>query len=379
MLAYTWKVRLSFHFIQQLFLFCFIFSWLCLPPSWAQTPASTKSTKEQTQQVANKSPRQLIRVLCIDGGGTRGIISARILQAFEEKSGKPIHQLFDIIVGTSTGGILALALTMPNPEKPQKAMYQAKEMVQFYMNEGPKIFQRSIWRTLYTGFGLWGGRYDRKNLDDALLAVFKDSRLSQALCPVGVLSYSVEKHRPRFWTSYIAKQEARKDHYIRDAAGATSAAPTYFDPKVVITTPLKERLTEVDGGIYANNPALAAIIALCYLYPNFQREDLVVVSVGTGRGVNNPRHQQGLKRILHLFDEMIDANEDLVDETISALFSHFYDFQAILPEDLTPMDKAEQRHLQQLIKLTEEQVIDERKKDIEDLVSKLVATSAKVK
>ena len=327
-----------------------------------------------TVKTASKRKAPPIRVLCINGGGVRGIIPAWLLQSFEEQTNQPIHALFDVIVGTSTGGIIALAITMPNPAYPQQAMYKAQDLVQFYIEEAPRIFQASLWRQLSTGFGLWGPRYDRTNLDNILAEYFKDSRLSQALCHVGVLSFSIEKRLPRLWTSYTAQKNRYKNHYSRDAAAATSAAPTYFAPKTVLAldkNTKEEHLTEVDGGIYANNPALSALLAVAELYPDFSRKDLLVVSLGTGES-NEPGHSyKGLGGIRRLISDMMRASEDMVDDMLAAIIPRYYHFQLGLSKELIPLDNGDSRHLNKLLRHTE-QLLKARKKDMHTLLKQLV-------
>lgn len=293
-------------------------------------------------------------------------------QAFEEKTGRPVHELFDIVVGTSTGGIIGLALTMPNPQQAGQAMYQAEDLVKFYLEQSSRIFQRSIWRKVSSGFGIWGAKYDRRHLDEVLEEFFQDSRLAQALCPVGVLSYSLEKQLPRLWSSYVAQQEERKNHYMRDAAGVTSAAPTYFAPKEVLTAPHMERLAEVDGGIYANNPAIASLIATAHLYPDFKRQDMVVVSIGTGkRGSKRKYGFSGISGISRLISSMMDATGELVDEAVAAITpGNYYDIEVVLPEELMPMDESNQEHLQKLIKHAEQLLAADEAK-ISELLQKL--------
>ena len=87
-----------------------------------------------------------IRVLSIDGGGIRGIIPALMLGEIERRTNKPIAELFDLIAGTSTGGILALGLTVPGPDG--KPKYCADELVQLYKEEGPRIFHRPTWHRI---------------------------------------------------------------------------------------------------------------------------------------------------------------------------------------------------------------------------------------
>ena len=270
--------------------------------------------------IPTSNPSKPIRILCLGGGGVRGVITARILQALEEQTEQSIHNLFDIILGTSTGGIIGLGLTMPHPECPSKAMYKAEHFVQFYLKQSRRIFQKSIWRMLISGFGLWGARYDRKYLDEALEEVFQENKLTQALCPVGVLSYSLEKQLPRLWSSYVAQQEARKNQYMRDAAAITSAAPTYFAPKTIFASKGRETLVEIDGGIFANNPAIAALIAVVDLYPNFQRKDLIIVSIGSSKHRSKEQDNfSGITGIGRLINTMIAARGEFVDEALGAI------------------------------------------------------------
>ncbi len=89
----------------------------------------------------------MIRVLSIDGGGIRGIIPSVVLAAIEQRTGQPIANTFDLIAGTSTGGIIALALAKPGQgSKPQ---YSADQLIQLYEQEGQRIFSRSLWHRAY--------------------------------------------------------------------------------------------------------------------------------------------------------------------------------------------------------------------------------------
>ena len=87
-------------------------------------------------------------VLSIDGGGIRGIIPAMVLHHLETATGHPAADLFDLMVGTSTGGILALGLAQPDPEKPAKSRYSARDLADLYANRGSQIFGKNIWRQL---------------------------------------------------------------------------------------------------------------------------------------------------------------------------------------------------------------------------------------
>jgi uncharacterized protein len=105
------------------------------------------------------------RILSIDGGGIRGLIPAIQLALLEERTDKPVHQLFDMVAGTSSGGINALALAGPT-------WRWASRVVDFYTEWGPKIFSRSLGRTLLSGNQLLKSKYDGTELDKALYEHF---------------------------------------------------------------------------------------------------------------------------------------------------------------------------------------------------------------
>jgi patatin-like phospholipase/acyl hydrolase len=113
-----------------------------------------------------------MRVLAIDGGGIRGLIPALVLAELERRPGRRTFQLFDLIAGTSTGGILACALCAPDP-------MPASRLVALYTEEGPEIFDRSIFRRIRSGEGLLDEKYDSAALDRTLARLLEEERLSE--------------------------------------------------------------------------------------------------------------------------------------------------------------------------------------------------------
>ena len=102
-----------------------------------------------------------MRVLAIDGGGIRGLIPALVLAELERRAGRQVFELFDLIAGTSTGGILACALCAPEA-------LPAAELVALYEEEGPEIFDRSLFQRIRSAEGLLDEKYDDAALDRAL-------------------------------------------------------------------------------------------------------------------------------------------------------------------------------------------------------------------
>ena len=123
--------------------------------------------------------------------------------------------------------MIALGLAPNNKNTPQLS---ASDLVNIYLEKSKDIFKPSIFRKIYTGFGLWGSRYSRKNYDSILSSIFKDNVLSELECNVFIPSYSLNDKKPIILSNYFAAQSKENDFYFRDVAAATSAAPTYFPP-----------------------------------------------------------------------------------------------------------------------------------------------------
>ena len=218
-----------------------------------------------------------MKVLSIDGGGVRGIIPARILQEIETRTNKPISKLFNIVSGTSTGGLLTLAITKPNTQGNPE--FSAENLVDLYMERSKEIFAKpSIIRKIKTGFGLWGSKYDRAAYDEILLQIFKDNLLSQSLCPIFIPIYSLGNSKPFIASTYFAARNKENDFYLRDIAGAASAAPTYFDPKKFRSPNSTTIYQGVDGGIYANNPELIGVTGVYLVHPSFEIGNIILLS-----------------------------------------------------------------------------------------------------
>lgn len=217
------------------------------------------------------------RILSIDGGGIRGIIPALVLAEIERRTGKRIHQLFDLIAGTSTGGILALGLAKPN--NAGRAQYTARDLVQLYETEGRRIFSRSMLHQLLALGNLLDKKYPNEPIEAVLKEYFGDVWLSEALTNVLLTSYEIELREAFFFRSYRAKEDESYNFLMRDAARATSAAPTYFEPEGIDKE--EKRYALIDGGMFANNPAMCAFVDAIREF-NRGLDEVFMVSLGTG-------------------------------------------------------------------------------------------------
>ncbi|HVA93819.1 MAG TPA: patatin-like phospholipase family protein [Candidatus Dormibacteraeota bacterium] len=213
-----------------------------------------------------------IKVLAIDGGGIRGIIPAVILDEMQSCVGKDLWQAFDLISGTSTGGIIALGIgTKCNHKGP----YSPGQLVDLYVQNGPAIFQKSF---LTPERELVLPKYSPDSLEATLTQFFQDTELQTALTPLLISSYDLQRQLPFFFKSHRIAADPSYNWKVAEVARATSAAPTFFPP--LHLTKGAEDYALVDGGVFVNNPSMAAYAEARALYPD--AAEIVIVSVGTG-------------------------------------------------------------------------------------------------
>ncbi len=323
---------------------------------------------------------KLIKVLSIDGGGIRGVIPAMVLAAIENAAGKPICRLFDLISGTSTGGILALGLTKPSPANPQEPQYRAEDLIKIYADDGPTIFSRDIWQKIHSVWNLAEEKYSSAGLEEVLQEFFGEALLSQALTDLLIPSYEIENRDCFFFKSRNAKAApVAYDYLMRQVARATSAAPTYFEPCRLVAEhdpndpddpdKTKPYWDLIDGGVYANNPAMCGYAeALSRYGPD---RDYLVVSMGTGQLTRpipyDSAKDWGLARwAQNILSVIFDGVQDTVDYQLSQLLAvkngqprRYYRFQTELDIGMDDMDDASKTNIFALQHKAEELIAKE--------------------
>lgn len=223
-----------------------------------------------------------VRILSIDGGGIRGIIPLKVLEYIENKTAKKIHQLFNVIGGTSTGGIIALGLNSLNPQT--QKVYTAEELMKFYTKEADQLFC-SKWGSIK---GWLSSTYDAENIENYLKKKFGETTLMTELptsqdCEIMVYSYDLLSSEVCYFNNReaIGNFDARTA-FVWQAARATSAAPTFF-PALKMESAEGVPLLLIDGGVYINNPVLNLLLRARKKFPHIKQQSQLLVSVGTGQ------------------------------------------------------------------------------------------------
>ena len=302
-----------------------------------------------------------MRVLAIDGGGIRGLIPAIVLTELERRAGRRVWEMFDLIAGTSTGGILACALSAPDP-------LPASEVVKLYEDAGPDIFSRSLFQRIRSADGLLDEKYDDAALDRALERFLGHKLLSQTKPDLIVPSYDTAEPGPYFFKTTDAKASADDDFPLSTVARATSAAPTYFEPVEAGKRAL------VDGGVFATNPAMCALAeALNTVAP----ADVVLVSLGTGERTHKREFGEikdwGLANWARpILDVVFDGVSDAVNYQLKRVLHNdlYWRFQVELTLASDHLDDATEDNLAKLRGHAEE-LLDARSDDLDRVVARL--------
>jgi len=271
-----------------------------------------------------------VKVLSIDGGGIRGLIPALVLAEIERRTERHITDLVDMIAGTSTGGILACALGKPDP-------LPAAEIASLYVEEGPKIFDRSLLKQITSLGGYLDERYESKGLVRALERYLGDTRMSAATLPLVLTAYDTEARAIHL----LRSEGEHSGATMVEAAHATSAAPTYFEPVRL------GNATLVDGGVFATNPALVA-------YAEVRGKLELLLSLGTGEHTRRLAYDKikdwgQLEWARPVIDVVFDGGQDAVDLQLRALLPEGYvRLQTQLDRASDDLDDASEGNLERL-------------------------------
>ncbi|KAL2240320.1 UNVERIFIED_CONTAM: Patatin-like protein 3 [Sesamum indicum] len=334
---------------------------------------------------------RMVTVLSIDGGGIRGIIPGTILAHLESKlqeldgPNARIADYFDVIAGTSTGGLITAMLSAPG--KDNRPVFAASNITNFYLEHCPNIFPESR-RNNFVGTItnlVAGPKYDGKYLKSLVQELLGSVKVSQTLTNVVIPTFDLKRLQPIIFTTKDGKANVSKNALLSDVCLGTSAAPTYLPPHYFETQDSdgKRRSFDlVDGGVAANNPTLMAIthISKEILLGKFELVDMqpmdsnrmLVLSLGTGLAQLEEKYNAGdaakwglLGWVYNngatpLLDIYGDASSDMVDIHVSTLFQSLRNEQNYLriqedrlAGDASSLDISTIKNMQTLVQIGE--------------------------
>lgn len=337
-----------------------------------------------------------VRILSIDGGGIRGILPGVILSRLEAKlqeltndKNARLADYFDLFAGTSTGGILTLSYLVPNENK--RPLLSASDAVNLYLERGDEIFEVSTWQKIMSFGGIVDEKYNAHQLEEELKNTFKDYWLKDLLKPCIITSYDVKNGGPHFFKQHKSHNKIY-NFKVKDAARATSAAPTYFEAAMIkneIDTPFPL----IDGGVFANNPSLVAYSEARTMrfegkidFPTAM--NMMIVSIGTGSksksyDYDKVKNWGQIKWIKPIIEIMMSGNSSTTHYHLTQIFDtleqqedkeSYYRFEPEVHTADSAMDNASPENLTKLkedaLTYISQKEIDEQ---LTDIARKLVA------
>lgn len=343
-----------------------------------------------------------VRILSIDGGGIRGIIPATIMVELEYrlqlKSGNPdarIADYFDMIAGTSTGGILTGIYLCPNENNRPK--FTAVEALNLYLENGKEIFQMEFLSNVAKLYVVFNEMYPKKYIESLLEKYFENIELDDLLRPCLITAYDIRNRKAHFFNSVDAKGGKNIYNYkMKDVCRATSAAPTYFEPAKIESLQGTD-YTLIDGGVFVNNPTLAAYSESRTI--RFSKEigpnkpdcptakDMLIISIGTGT-VKTPYHYDKIKNagliawLPMVIDIMMSGNSETVDYHLKKMFNtlspkdekDYYRLEPALQDSSSEMDDVTDNNIKNLHEAGL-YFIAKNDKLLDEMVDKLIANS----
>uniref|UniRef100_A0A2N9H872 Patatin n=1 Tax=Fagus sylvatica TaxID=28930 RepID=A0A2N9H872_FAGSY len=346
-----------------------------------------KGERALSHEINPASFGERITVLSIDGGGIRGIIPGTILSFLESKlqeldgENARLADYFDVIAGTSTGGLIATMLTASNEHK--RPLFNAKDIVPFYLKHCPKIFPQSNGSFLRMK-ALMGPKYNGKYLRKLLRKLLGHRRLHETVTRVVIPTFDIKLLQPTVFSTFEAEMDTSKDALLSDICISTSSAPTYF-PAYHFKTKDSEgndrEFNLVDGGVAANNPALLAMKPTGTVFTGepdtlpgqaLHYGKYLIISLGTGTSKIAKKYNAkmaakwGILGWLYseghspLVDAFTSAGGDMVDLHMALIFRSIrYEHNYLriqddtLSGDTSSIDKATKKNMEDLVKIGE--------------------------
>jgi len=285
------------------------------------------------------------RILTIDGGGIRGIIPGVILAYIESKL--PSHKLsdyFDMIAGTSTGGILTCCYLYPGNK------YSAQDAVDMYISRGQEIFDSSLWYKIKSAGGLNLAKYQATNIEKIFNEYFGELKLSDFTKPCAITTYDITRRKIKIFNSIDAQKSSIDNYFIKDVARATSAAPTYFPPKQ-ISSVYGSVINAIDGGIFANNPTM---VAYSEAKEHFGADEkLFLLSIGPGSenksyDINKATSWGMVGWLRPSIDMLMSSNSECVDYNMTKINTDYIRLSPSLCGASHELDDASDKNLSML-------------------------------
>jgi len=312
------------------------------------------------------------KILSLDGGGARGYITTLWLQELEKRLGKPLYEVFDLIVGTSTGSIIASGIS---------SGLSANEIVELYENFTDKIFEQGPmrwWDKLKRTFtqGIDSPKYSGDNLEKVFRIAYGSLKFGKLGVDTLITSYDLRDSKPLIFKSFDPRF---KKIPVWEIVKASSSAPIYFPAHILRFD--NEVLPLIDGGVVANNPSMVGIVEGYRILSEQNNttpfKDIVLASFGTGEKRESISAEKADKLgligwIKPISDILFDGAMDSVDYMAkNFLGENHYRFQTELKYGSENLDNGTPENLDDLAKDAREYLTNSGSEKMDRLIKSL--------
>lgn len=330
-----------------------------------EEPATTNVGQTASDYTRNSEQQStLYNILSIDGGGIRGIIPAIWLAEIERRTYRPISDSFQLMAGTSTGGILALGLNTVNKQTTKP--YRAHDLLDLYTTKAGSIFTKQF--NVIGKYGILTPKYSNDGRERLFKEYFGDTELKQARTEVVVPTVDISNlNLTYYFDRHAAITNPEKNYKLSDVAMATSSAPTFFP-----AFKYNSNRTFIDGGVTENNPVQAALTyALSY---GVAENRINMLSLGTGDCLHKlslSSGESGLFWAANLCNITLDPATGNSEHGLHTRLKDRYQRWQSWFEDVIPLDSYDQTTIATLIDSARE-VIEEMDAADENVINNLV-------
>ncbi|MBE2205118.1 MAG: patatin-like phospholipase family protein [Chthoniobacterales bacterium] len=282
----SWLTRIP---LLPIIPFAILLALLWVYGNFHQRPvASPQRQVSELPAIRPRDPGQYIRVLSIDGGGMRGLLALRCLEYLEKRSGKPVCELFDVMVGTSSGAFIVAALAMPLDQNTPR--YTAAEL----LKEFPRLWGRTLeapaTHRILSLKGRTAPRFLTSTRQKVFQEFFGEAQLGAALTTIILPAYATREQVPFLFASDMGKSTSFSgvsgraiteagDFFLADAVTAATGNPAVSAPSKITNISNDQTEILIGAEVYANNPAVLALSEALLRYPGRQ---CVLISLGAG-------------------------------------------------------------------------------------------------
>ena len=328
------------------------------------------------------------RILSIDGGGIKGIVPAvvllhleKLLKQLSKNQNSRIHDYFDLFSGASTGAIIIAGLL--SPDKNNRAKYSSEEILDLYLENGHIIFNSSLFQEIKSVSGIVNVKYDPEGLESVFEKYFGKSELKCLLKPSLIPVYDLSRGKNYFFRQQKALISPRHNFYVKDLLRGATSALSYFPPAQISTVNGLEHRCFIDGGVFANNPALSAYAEFRYHNSNLHAKDTMMLSLGTGRKTTNldceVTANWGAAEWLYQGSYLTsNAVASASDYQLNAVYDNKPNYlrldASFDDEQSSSMDNTDKEYLDYLISLGES-IVKEKQSDINTFAEELILNS----